>query len=180
MKYVSIDIETTGLDPGRDQVLQIAMIVDDLEKPKPRDELPFINRYISHPRYCGNAFALHLNRELLYILAKGTNKEIMTAADFEHAENDLHLFLHKHFGNERITVAGKNAANFDIPFLPKALQARFRHRVLDPGSMFVENTDKEVPNLETCLKRAGLPTEVTHDAYEDAMQVVELIRYFLL
>ena len=32
MKYVSIDIETTGLDPKLDQVLEMAAIVEDTEE----------------------------------------------------------------------------------------------------------------------------------------------------
>ena len=44
MKYVSIDIETTGLNPKTDNVLEVAAIIDDTERPEvPIGELPTLH-----------------------------------------------------------------------------------------------------------------------------------------
>jgi hypothetical protein len=36
--------------------------------------------------------------------------------------------------------------------------------------------DSEVPGLELCKKRAGLEAVVSHDAREDALDVINLLR----
>ena len=38
------------------------------------------------------------------------------------------------------------------------------------------NEDDSLPNLNTCLKRSNLAGEVTHDAVQDALDVIRVIR----
>ena len=68
-------------------------------------------------------------------------------------------WLKEHHYEGPVTVAGKNAASFDIPFLKEQYGRdyglKFRHRVLDPTSMYVQPDDDAPPSLNTCLKRAG-------------------------
>jgi oligoribonuclease (3'-5' exoribonuclease) len=183
MKYISLDIETTGLDSQKDQVLQVAMIVDDLENIKPISELPYINLYIQHDRYSGNAFALSLNYNILKILSRynpgdhftdswGRRIDICT---LEEASSYMVAFIKTHF-QKRAIAAGKNVAGFDLTFLPKDVRDMFIHRVIDPGSMYMLKTDKIPPDTKLCCQRANISDEVTHDAYEDAAQIIELIR----
>jgi hypothetical protein len=40
------------------------------------------------------------------------------------------------------------------------------------------NNDKSLPNLTTCKERAGIEGVVTHDALEDAWDVIEVLRKF--
>lgn len=87
-----------------------------------------------------------------------------------------------------LNIAGKNAAGFDIPFLKaltkqsESLQLGYFHvsyRVLDPALLYFDpNQDTALPNLTTCLKRAKIDTEVTHDALGDAMLIVQLLRKY--
>ena len=51
MPYVSIDIETTGLDPDTCQILEIGAVWDDWTKPI--DQLPTYRRLVVHSEYRG-------------------------------------------------------------------------------------------------------------------------------
>ena len=45
--------------------------------------------------------------------------------------------------------------------------------------LFVDwNNDTSLPNLTTCKERAGIEGVVTHDALEDAWDVVQVLRKF--
>jgi hypothetical protein len=77
--------------------------------------------------------------------------------------------------------AGKNFASFDLQFiknLPKYQHnLHISHQAIDPGSLYLRVKDKKMPNLETCIERAKLvDDEVTHDALNEAIVVIKLIR----
>ena len=80
-----------------------------------------------------------------------------------------------------ITVAGKNFASFDKLFLQKLPRWKqlihTRSRVIDP-SIYFTNWDLDIapPGLSLCKERAGLNSHVTHDALEDAWDVILLLR----
>ena len=78
-------------------------------------------------------------------------------------------------------AAGKNFASFDQKFLerlPRWKQVfKIRGRVLDPAILFVDwANDNATPGLSLCKERAGLSNVVTHNAVEDALDVVMLLR----
>ena len=79
--------------------------------------------------------------------------------------------------------AGKNFAQFDLPFL-RAMPAfdesiKYEHGVLDPGPLYVNpEIDSKIPNTEECCKRAGIDYYEGHTALEDAMQVSRLIQTY--
>lgn len=80
-----------------------------------------------------------------------------------------------------ITVAGKNFSTFDKRFLeriPRWKQAiKFRQRVIDPAVLFVDwKNDSSLPGLEDCKKRASVEGAVTHNALEDAWDVIQVLR----
>lgn len=190
MKYLSLDIETTGLDPDSDQLLQVSMIVENTERPSVEVEaLPHFTCFIKHERVVGNAYALGMNGWILDIISgrnpksqhsvlKGKNRyELEENGYFDTWILSAMKFLDTHFGKDRITVAGKNVAGFDIPFLPKVIRKRFRHRCIDAGTLFIDwSKDRMPPDLAECKERAGIDTPVAHDAREDAMDVIRLIR----
>lgn len=82
----------------------------------------------------------------------------------------------------KIKSCGKNFANFDgpwirekIPFFNEYFQ--FHHRVLDPGSMFVNfKNDEWIPDLKECMVRSNVEGEVTHNALRDCYDLIECIR----
>jgi len=77
--------------------------------------------------------------------------------------------------------AGKNFANFDNKFLerlPRWKQVlRARGRTIDPSILFVDwKNDEAIPGLSLCKERAHLDPYVTHNAIDDAMDIVKLLR----
>lgn len=180
MKYVSIDLETTGLDAACCQILEIGAVMDDLSEsfdPQPRE---IFHRYIKHPEYHGQPYALAMNQDILYILAKGEHPDISWACDIS-AEFAEWLYSRGQFRPEiPITVAGKNFAGFDKPFLrvfPQFTElVKLHHRSIDPGTLWMKPTDTEIPSTRECMRRAGLDGKVAHTAVEDATVVCKLIR----
>lgn len=80
-----------------------------------------------------------------------------------------------------ITVAGKNFGTFDKPFLerlPRWKQLiRTRSRLLDPSILHVDwKNDSDLPSLDECKRRAGIPGSVTHNALKDAWDVIQILR----
>ena len=82
----------------------------------------------------------------------------------------------------KIKVCGKNFASFDkvwienkIPNFNKYFQ--FHHRMMDVGSMFVDlKNDQWIPDLKECMVRSGIEGEVSHNALQDARDVIRVLR----
>lgn len=187
MKYVSIDIETTGLDHNHCQTIEFGAVIDDLTDPKPYSELPTFHCYVERERYTGEPYALAMHAEIFRRIAK--REEPYKYVKPEHLREKFTAFLsanHLLDGKPRteINVVGKNFAKFDWRFLENekfdnSVSFRLCHRNLDPGSLYFNpNYDAKPPDSKTCMKRAGLEGEVAHTALEDAMMVVKLIRRY--
>jgi len=78
-------------------------------------------------------------------------------------------------------AAGKNFGSFDQKFLerlPRWKQIfRIRNRILDPAILYVDwENDDSLPGLSKCKERGGFNPHVTHNAVDDAMDVVALLR----
>ena len=193
MKYVSIDLETTGLNPLTCQILEFGAVVDDLDNLKPLEELPKFHAYVlpssaevsmanlarQEVVYMGEPFALQMNAGILAKIAnRKNNREDLFLCEDELA-SEFNRFLKKNGLTEKVLAAGKNYGTFDKRFLdaiPEWSNIKFHHRVLDPMMLFMRKSDQEPPRLSTCLERAGLNPVITHNALEDALQVVQLIR----
>jgi len=63
LPYVSIDIETTGLDPATCQTLEIGAVIDDWTRPL--DQLPVFRRVLAWEQVTGSPYAMALNTDLL-------------------------------------------------------------------------------------------------------------------
>lgn len=218
MRYISIDIETSGLNPDRNQVLSIGAIIEDTNKKLKREECPTFYKIISHREITGNPYALNLNREEIEMISKSQKskeddaysnwvckvciEEDMVAKEFfdflfengfyervfnegdpnTRVKNDT---IYPIFDNTikpiKFTVAGKNFGTFDKIFLEKLpwwqRLFRIKQRILDPSILYIDwENDTEIPNLALCKKRAGIDGVVTHNALDDAWDVVELLR----
>lgn len=185
MRYVSIDLETTGLNANNCQVLEIGAVYDDLSCSFRHGQTCHIfHRFVKHREYYGEPYALAMNREILYTLARGSDPDICDVHDV--VDQFASWLAGLGFNPEiPIVAAGKNFASFDKPFLHKLPNfdnlIKLHHRCLDPGSMYFDPAiDEIVPSTQECLRRAGLDTEVSHTAVEDALDVCRLIRWKLL
>ena len=223
MIYISIDTETTGLNPETCQLLSIGAIVEDTEKKLPFEEIPKFHCAILRGErdiLQGELYALNMNKNLIekityYSTAKDQDEKNdlvqMTGMQFLREEEVVKAFFHFLIDAGAITpdfdymktvevvnmktypalttkmkpfhlnVAGKNFHSGDqayIERLPRWKQIfRIRHRHIDPSVLFVDwKNDESVPNLGVCKERAKVDGIVTHDALEDAWDVVQLLR----
>jgi oligoribonuclease (3'-5' exoribonuclease) len=181
MKYISLDIETTGLNPKTCDVLEFGAIIEDTDLIFSRNNLPTFHAYIWKDNYRGEPFALAMNAHIfqkMLALKKEMSPLLMGP---EHVVEKFSLFLAAHITTPRAVVAGKNVAGFDLPFLSECIPSwgaiKFHHRVIDPGMLYFNPlTDALPPDLKECKKRAGLPELVTHEALDDAWDVIQLVR----
>lgn len=200
MKYVAIDIETTGLDWERDQVLQIALVIEDTtvvtaEGPAV-EELSTWEGLVWHERIEGDPIALKMNAELIEVLAFDflapgagftrflRGREVRVWPSFDVATRRALEWLAKEHGtandaNDPVgayVAAGKNIVGFDLQFMPRRFRQCFHHRVIDVGSVAMGAmrgtwSGKRVPGLAELHDGAA-----THDALDDARNVVRLLR----
>lgn len=186
MPYVSIDLETTGLDPHACQILEIGAVYDDGIKFV--DDLPVFHKYVYQPDglYTGEPYALQMNAKILKRLssvsAADLQNKVVVRAD-EVAEC-FRLWLFNMCGwdcKSALTPAGKNFSSFDKNFLDRLPgwkeTVKLNHRALDPAVMYWRpETDERLPGSQECMDRAGFKGAVAHTAVEDAEMVVRLIR----
>lgn len=199
MRYVSIDIETTGLDAENYQILEVGAVIEDTLNVLPLDQLPTFSCIIEHPEYTGSAFAINMNQRLFQILAEFSvaDKEKRSAMRSAHhimapslVPKALSEWLRANgFAPRegspteqiRITAAGKNFGTFDKKFLEKlpnwSHNIQINQRIIDPAFAFTDwKQDDALPNLNTCMQRVNVQGEVTHFAVNDAIDVIKVIR----
>ena len=197
MKYVSIDIETTGLNPETCQVLSIGAVIEDTDNIMPVKDLPTFHGVVLSREISGDPYALNMNKDLIESMVywqtgkddERFDLERMTGMKFYEKEEIVKSFYNFLLENGfepngeviHLTVAGKNFGTFDLKFLerlPRWKQyIRVRQRILDPSILYVNwKEDTSLPGLGACKKRANLPEEVAHDAVEDAIDVILLLR----
>jgi oligoribonuclease len=211
MKYISIDIETTGIDPLKNQLIQFAAVIDDTVTPKPIEELPKFMCYVAHKDYNINSglaaqeatfktlatikkisdfqHSKELNIPIYNgIAAKNSNGEIFTSVynlgklfymwleEMDYPKNEYSKFV--------INSAGKNVAGFDIPFVKQTIpnwssMFSFPARVFDPAILYFDPiNDSSLPGLSECKERAGVESYVSHDALDDAIDVINILRKY--
>lgn len=202
MRYASIDCETTGRNPKKHQIIQLAVVVAETSG----EILGKAMWYVYHDELIGEPYALWMNAKIIdylrcvekYLDVLATNDVVTkdkTTVDPEETVEEsvartvlrpyqigerLYNFLSQYFDMSKpITVAGKNFAGFDKPFLENvgALNAiKLHYRVLDLGNLFFDpDKDDPLPSSDECLKRAGINKKCEHDALSDALDVVNCI-----
>lgn len=191
MKYLSLDLETTGLDENYCQILSVGGVIEDTSKKLSLNEIPKFHVVIVRDRIQGEPFALNMNKKLIELInlynisSVNQRVELAKVNDVVFIREDelvdaLNAFTKAHGFNGKITVAGKNYTGFDKKFLdlvPGWDRLNIHRRVIDPATSFVDwQNDIELPDLKTCKERAGVSGEVTHNALEDAFDVVNVLR----
>ena len=192
MRYVSLDLEMSGPDPLRHQVLELAAVVEDTRRTAtlPLAELPAFRRALRYRELAGTPGALALNNRLLIELA---DKSKVNAPDIcrpEEVVAQLREFLLANgFKPDKkdcvaITLAGKNVGTFDLLFLRElpgwGTLVRAEPAVLDPAAFYLNwHKDSRLPTMLICQARAGDDApHVAHEALADALEVVRLLRPF--
>jgi hypothetical protein len=210
MIYVSIDIETSGLDHTKHSVLSIGAIIEDTEKKLPFLECPRFNAIVLQNEIVGSPRAIAMNKEIISLTGdylEGTDevRELLNSKSgyqFLEKEDVAKAFYSFLWSNGfstttpplepvidgrtksiTINVAGKNFGTFDklflqeLPWWQKLI--RTRQRVLDPAILCVDwKNDTSLPSLTQCKEKLGIEGIVTHNALDDAWDVIEILRKF--
>jgi len=192
MIYISIDIEATSIYPERGQIVEFAAIIEDTKKKLPFEEIPKFTKIIKSDSYKCDIFPIQMHKRiwdklnLVNSMTKEEQRENNVIEVSELAEA-FFFFLHENgLGDKKyikINVAGKNVAGFDLKWINHHVPRwrefiQVRQRVLDPAILYWEPLlDEELPNLEKCKEKAGIENiAVSHDALEDAWDVIQVLR----
>lgn len=221
MIYVSIDIETTGLDPLSNNVLSIGAIIEDTTKKLPFEECPKFNAIVLNKQLQGSPRAITMNKEIISLMSEylegaiEVRENLNNLSGYKFYEEDevvkeFYIWLDANGLGHGLTnsggyaevvdgvtrpmingatksitlnVAGKNFGTFDklflqeLPWWQKLIKTR--QRVLDPAILCVDwENDTSLPSLTICKERMNIEGIVTHNALEDAWDVIEILRKF--
>ena len=188
MKYLSFDIEATGLEE-HDLIIEFAMIPFCSEEKKLYHDLEK-HFYIKCPSFEElkpklNKWVIDNNKELIE-KAHGEGIEISKFKDelTNYLESDE---VKKFFGDKPITLFGKSVSAIDLPFLNRDLgwdfmRKYFNHRQLDLSSVAYNMIDmklipKECESGSKLMNYLGMG-EVAHTALEDSVNTAKM--YFKL
>lgn len=187
MNVLHLDIETTGLDFDRHQIVEIGMVYDTFDRPI--NELSTFQFYVKHETYVIDPFCLKMHAQRWADIEKNGVKCGEVGDLIVKWLQTLNLTWtfedDKTKSKTTLNLCGKNVAGFDYQFLRIAgiwnnLRRNgyhVRHRMLDIGSMYGKSTDDCLPDLSECCKRAGFSdTNVQHNAIDDCMMTVKLLR----
>ncbi|AHM61347.1 hypothetical protein D770_15465 [Flammeovirgaceae bacterium 311] len=188
MRYLSIDLETSGSDPLTCQIIEFAAVLEDTHAPDvPVEELPYLRLAVHYEIICGNVAALAMNARLLQELADAEQKNNLPPDHCVAAEvlPRFAEFLDAQQVNRKraLLTAGKNFASFDLPFIHNlpgyGELLTISNAVIDPALLYLDwQKDRKLPNMSTCKERASLSEIVSHQALDDARDVVRLLRPF--
>lgn len=195
MIIVAIDIETTGLKPRVHGITEFAAVLFDTETNEPARAF---YKWLDPEDYVWSRFCLNLHKFWIDRVCNRIDKRQLEATldepEIVANVDDLGAMFKKWLSNNglqaplgkrlSITATGKNFGAFDLQFLlAKGFPDIFRHRVFEWVNYFHKKTDEVPPDLKTCKERAvaggytWLRTEVAHNALDDALDVMRLIRY---
>ncbi len=220
MKYVSIDIETSGLDHEKNCVLSVGAIIENTETKLPFEECPKFNVIVLQREIVGSPRAITMNKELIAMIGEylegddELKQNYQTHLEYQFLEKEdvikefywwlerngyfqsnnsngyvqvddgyLKPMINSNTKPITLNVAGKNFGTFDklflqqLPWWQKLIKTR--QRVLDPAILCVDwKNDESLPSLTTCKERTNIEGIVTHNALEDAWDVIQVLRKF--
>ncbi len=185
MKYLSIDIEATGLMP-EDLIIEFAAVPFCSKESKIEDKLTF-HHYIKCPSF--EELRPNLNPWVIDHNKKLIEKSHAEGITLESFREGLAAYLTSekiinYFGkNNQITLFGKSLSAIDLPFLSRDLghefmRNHFQHRQLDLTSVAYQLIDMNyIP--EECSSGTGLMKflkmgDVCHTALEDALNTAKM------
>jgi oligoribonuclease (3'-5' exoribonuclease) len=184
MKYLSIDIEATGLDEDC-LIIEFGMIPFDAKTRTLADDLA-MGFYVQCPTYESleanlNPWVKEHNKELI----QKANTEGVSQEEFKRKLQEYldSAAVKEYFGKDKIVLFGKSLSAIDLPFLNRDLGwewmgEHFSHRNLDLSCLVYGLVDmgklpKECVAGGFLMKHLGYG-EVEHTALEDAVNTAKM------
>ena len=153
MKMLSLDVETTGLDPNVHGIIQLGGVLFESTAPVGQS-LKMLEIDLHYDGLVWDSYCLALHRNWLL-----KNSSIEAKANLFVRERALDWFIVNLNcgGEDQLVITGKNPW-FDIGFcraLPNTLFSRQRRIYLcDPANWYVRRSDDKMPSLARCKQRA--------------------------
>ena len=91
MIYVSIDIETSGLEPLNNSVLSFGAIIEDTSNKLPYEKLPKFNAIILQHQITGAPRAISMNKEIISLIGEYMEGNDEDRANLEHHSDYVFL-----------------------------------------------------------------------------------------
>lgn len=181
MKMLSLDIETTGLDPKVHGTIQLGGIMFDA-KAAVGTSIRQFELDIEFDNLVWSSYCLKLHKDWITKNLERTDLMSRGAA--------LSHFLAQFPITEKTVLVGKNV-HFDYAFInempnqfTKPLDEIFDHRFVNPAHWYTHSSDNKPPGLSTCKRRAmdeGCKAwdsdTVAHTALADAYDVMILTQW---
>jgi len=184
MRFIAIDSETTGLDPSTSQIVELAMIHADV---RVLDGKVVCDHDVKHwyikPRdgvYRGEDYAMSMNAKTMIDIQQG---HVPVHTEQEVVDEVAAWMRQLDYIKTGFVPCGKNVMGFDMRFLRRLPgwgypAIKHKHRAIDVGTLMLRPDDECPPDLAECKKRAGLPDNVTHRAVDDAMDCVDIVKWW--
>lgn len=179
--YLTVDVETTGLNPLSCQILEICVIYDNIPGSTKIaiKNLPRYHRIIKHDRLTIEQGAASMNWKRIDWILNGIEYEGRPGEiKPDDLDDELTAWVRRYFPDpaKPICLAGKGP-QFDVEFMRRAgVTIPFHRRFLDPTMLYFDpKVDSVPPGLKLCCDRIGL-TLNAHNAADDAEAVIALIR----
>jgi oligoribonuclease len=164
-KLFWLDMEMTGLDPTKERILEVAVVVTDLN-------FEVVEEYRA---------VVHQPEEVLRGMDKwcvethgksGLTAEVKDGRPLEEVEGELVSLAKKHFNGQRVVLCGNSIGHdrkFIDAFMPK-FQKRLHYRVIDVSSF------KEVYLAKFGVK---FPKSDKHRARDDIFESIHELKHYL-
>lgn len=195
MRFLSVDIETTGLDPHKHGIIQFAAVYADS---KSVITPAMYHAWIKPDGMVWDFYCLNLHeRWLTNILYRIRFDDLGWSSKQQPRIHDSFATMMDDFGEwlctkqiwrkgeSKIPALGKNFGSFDNLFLQSnGLTWLFPHRSLDATPYYTYHDDERPPDLKLCKQRAinrGCvfdSADVAHTALEDALDVMTLYQFY--
>lgn len=175
MKLFWLDIETTGLDPEQDDVLEVGWVVTNGLEP-----IDAGARVLFHPlaRRAEGDEELPINKHVREMHQKN-QLWLECARSGWTSPHSIGPWLcevfDKHFPNDKPTPAGRNV-HFDISFMPPAVRARLSHRHFDVTTIAACLPE----GLRSVLKQPPSIHRGLFDCYQEIMWTQRVARESLM